>query len=258
MTSTTPIIIDLGSYQIKIGFRSSNITFAPTSFCSYIGEPKYNKILRSINIHNPNKKEQFIGNNCTPYLGILKLRYPIQHGAFTNERDISLIFNHIFTELGLESDEIPNHPLLITEPILNPRNNRESISEILFEKYGVSSLVFGNQPPLSLFSFSSTTGLVLESGEGVSQVCSICDGYALPCSFMRSNFGGGDVSYYLSQLLKMQGIEFLSDTEKLTLHEIKKKLKLELVESKSNEDKSIIYSLPDKREIILEHKEFHN
>ena len=256
MTSTTPIIIDLGSYQIKIGFRSSNITFAPTSFCSYIGEPKYNKILRSINIHNPNKKEQFIGNNCTPYLGILKLRYPIQHGAFTNERDISLIFNHIFTELGLESDEIPNHPLLITEPILNPRNNRENISEILFEKYGVSSLVFGNQPPLSLFSFSSTTGLVLESGEGVSQVCSICDGYALPCSFMRSNFGGGDVSYYLNQLLKMQGIEFLSDTEKLTLHEIKKKLKLELVESKSNEDKSIIYSLPDKREIILEHKEF--
>ena len=256
MTSTTPIIIDLGSYQIKIGFRSSNITFAPTSFCSYIGEPKYNKILRSINIHNPNKKEQFIGNNCTPYLGILKLRYPIQHGAFTNERDISLIFNNIFTELGLESEEIPNHPLLITEPILNPRNNRENISEILFEKYGVSSLVFGNQPPLSLFSFSSTTGLVLESGEGVSQVCSICDGYALPCSFMRSNFGGGDVSYYLNQLLKMQGIEFLSDTEKLTLHEIKKKLKLELVESKSNEDKSIIYSLPDKREIILEHKEF--
>jgi len=256
MTSTTPIIIDLGSYQMKIGFRSSNITFAPTSFCSYIGEPKYNKILRSINIHNPNKKEQFIGNNCTPYLGILKLRYPIQHGAFKNERDISLIFNHIFTELGLESEEIPNHPLLITEPILNPRNNREIISEILFEKYGVSSLVFGNQPPLSLFSFSSTTGLVLESGEGVSQVCSICDGYALPCSFMRSNFGGGDVSYYLNQLLKMQGIEFLSDTEKLTLHEIKKKLKLELVESKSNEDKSIIYSLPDKREIILEHKEF--
>ena len=101
MSTKTPIIVDLGSYQIKTGFRSNN-SFPSTTFFSYIGEPKYNKILRQINIHKPQKKDIFIGDNCTPYLGILKLRYPIQHGSFSNERDISLIFNHIFSKLGLD------------------------------------------------------------------------------------------------------------------------------------------------------------
>ena len=256
MSLSTPIIIDLGSYEIKTGYRSTNNNFPSTRFLSYIGEPKYDKILRSINFNKPKKREQLVGDNCSPYLGIVKLRYPIQHGSFTNEQDISLIFNHIFTKLGLESEEIPNHPLLITEPILNPRNNREKISEILFEKYGVSNLVFANQPSLSLFSLSSTTGAVLESGEGVSQICCIFDGYAMPCSFMRSNFGGGDVNYYLGQLLKMKGFEFLSDTEKLILHEIKKKCSLQVEENKEVENKSTPYKLPDSNELFLDHKDF--
>ena len=156
MSTKTPIIIDLGSYQIKSGFRSNN-SFPSTTFLSYIGEPKFNKILRPLNTHKTQKKDQLVGDNCTPYLGILKLRYPIQHGAFSNEKDISLIFNHIFSKLGLDSEEIHEHPLLITEPLLNPKHNREKISEILFEKYGIPALVFGSHPPLSVFSFWKST-----------------------------------------------------------------------------------------------------
>ena len=258
MSTKTPIIVDLGSYQIKTGFRSNN-SFPSTTFLSYIGEPKYDKILRSINIHKPQKKEHFVGDNCSPYLGILKLRYPIQHGVFTNERDISLIFNHIFSKLDIDSEEIHDHPLLITEPLLNPKENREKISEILFEKYGIPALVFGSQPPLSLFSSSSTTGVVLESGESVSQICSINDGYAIPCSFMRSNFGGGDVNYYLGKLLKMKGVELISDTEKLLLHEIKKKYvscQIEEKDSKRDEEKIFTHKLPDSKSIDIDQKEF--
>ena len=259
MSSKTPIIIDLGSYEIKAGFRSNN-NFPSTKFLSYIGEPKYDKILRSINIYKPQKKDQFVGDNCSQYLGILKLRYPIQHGAFTNERDISLIFNHIFSKLRLNSEEIHDHPLLITEPILNPKENREKISEILFEKYGVPALVFGSQPPLSLFSFSSTTGIILESGDQVSQVCAVSDGYVIPSSFMRSNFGGKDVNDYLLQLLKMKGVEFTSETEKLILHEIKRKYVLcQIGETKYDEERNttnINYKLPDSKSIEIDQKEF--
>ena len=256
MSTKTPIIIDLGSYQIKSGFRSNN-SFPSTTFLSYIGEPKFDKILRPLNTHKTQKKDQLVGDNCTPYLGILKLRYPIQHGAFSNEKDISLIFNHIFSKLGLDSEEIHEHPLLITEPLLNPKHNREKISEILFEKYGIPALVFGSQPPLSLFSLSSTTGVVLESGEGVSQICSIVDGYAIPSSFMRSDFGGGDVNNYLGQLLKMKGVEFLSDTEKILLHEIKKKHVLcQIEETKVDDVKISTHKLPDSRTIDIDRKEF--
>jgi centractin len=256
MSLKTPIIIDLGSYEIKTGFRSNN-PFPSTSFPSYIGEPKYDKILRSINIRRTNKKDYFAGDNCSPYLGVLKLYYPIQHGAFTNERDISLIFNHIFSKLGLEPDEIHNHPLLITEPILNPKDNREKISQILFEKYGVPGLIFGSQPPLSLFSLSSTSGIVLESGDGVSQICAMADGYAIPSSFIRSNFGGGDVNEYLRQILKMKGVEFISDTEKLLLHEIKKKYVFyQLKDTKFDEERNATYKLPDSRLIEIDQKEY--
>ena len=262
MSLKTPIIIDLGSYEIKTGFRSNNF-FPSTSFLSYIGEPKYDKILRPINIHKNGRKEQFVGDNCNPYLGILKLRFPIKHGAFTNERDIPLIFNHIFKKLGFgqdqnhDQDKIQDHPLLITEPLLNPKDNRDKISEILFEKYNISSLIFGSQPPLSLFSLSSTTGVVLESGEGVSQICSIIDGYAIPSSFIRSNFGGGDINEYLGQLLKMKGVELLSDTEKLILHEIKKKyVAYQIKDNKIEEEKKDTYRLPDSRIIQLDQREY--
>ena len=256
MSSNAPIIIDLGSSEIKTGYKSSN-PFPSTTFPSYIGEPKYNKILRQINIHKSPKKDILVGDNCSQYLGILKLRYPIQNGAFTNERDISLIFNHIFTKLGLSSEEIHDHPLLITEPILNPKENREKISQILFEKYGVPSLIFGSQPSLSLFSYSSTTGFILESGDCVSQICAINEGYVIPSSFLRYNFGGRDVTEYLGQLLKLKSLEFVSDTEKLILDEIKKKYMLcQLEESKNDEVKNFTYKLPDSRIIDIDKKEY--
>ena len=256
--SKTPIIIDLGSYEIKAGFRTSN-QYPSTKFLSYIGEPKYTKIIRQINIHKTQKKEQFVGDDCSPYLGILKLRYPIKHGAFTNERDISLIFNHIFAKLGLEEKEenIKEHPLLITEALLNPKENREKISEILFEKYNVPGLIFGYQPPLSLFSLSSTTGVMLESGDGVSQICSIVDGNYIPCSFIRYNFGGGDINEYLRQSLKKKGIEFVSDTEKLIIHEIKTKhVFCRALETKAEEETNRTYRLPDSRVIEIDNNEY--
>ena len=254
--SKTPIIIDLGSYEIKTGFHTSN-QYPSIIFPSYIGEPKFNKIIRQINLNNSSKKEQFVGDNCTPYLGLLKLRSPIKHGIFTNERDISLVFNHIFTKLGLDAEKIHDHPLLITEPLKNPKENREKISEILFEKYGVPGLVFGYQPPLSLFSLSCTTGVVLESGDGVSQICSIIDGYSIPCSFIRYNYGGNDVNEYLRQSLKKKGIELVSDTEKLILHEIKKRhIFCQISETKNEEERSNTFRLPDSREIRIDNNEY--
>ena len=123
--SLKPIIIDLGSSEVKAGYRSEE--GAPSiRFPSYIGEPKYTKILRILNKSKSEYKEQFVGDSCEPYLGILKLRYPIKHGVFSNEEDISLIFNHIFSNLKLSSEKVSQHPLLISEPILNPKSYRKS------------------------------------------------------------------------------------------------------------------------------------
>jgi actin-related protein len=165
------------------------------------------------------------------------------------------MFNYIYSKLEIDEEQIKNHPLLISEPLHNKEENREKISEILFEKYGIPALVFGTQPPLSFLS--STTGVVLESGEGVSKIFSIVDGYAIPSSFMRSDFGGGDVNNYLGQLSKMKGVEFLSDSEKILLHEIKKKHVLcQIEETKVDDVKISTHKLPDSRTIDIDRKEF--
>ena len=118
-------------------------------------------------------------------------------------------------------------------------------------------MVFGYQPSLSLFSLSSTIGVVLESGDGVSQICSIIDGYSIPCSFIRYNFGGNDVNEYLRQALKKKGIELISDTEKLLLHEIKiKHVLCQIAETKSEEERSSTYRLPDSRVIEIDNNEY--
>ena len=256
MSLRTPIIIDLGSSEIKAGYKSELSSVPSILFPSYIGEPKYEKILRSLNKNNSQYKEQLVGDDCDPYLGVLKLRYPIKHGIFENEKDISLIFNHIFSKLKFSPEKVASHPLLIAEPILNPKSNREKITSILFEKYNIPSLIFAYQPSLSILAFSYTTGVVLESGDGVTQICSICDGYSIPSSFIRSDFGGEDVSDYFRKLLKMRGIDLISDTEKLLMHEIKKKNLFCNLERKKEENIASKYILPDLNVIQIDSEKY--
>ena len=49
-----------------------------------------------------------------------------------NEQDIITIFNHIFSKLGINSEEKKEHPILLSEPILNPRSNREKKNSSYF------------------------------------------------------------------------------------------------------------------------------
>ena len=219
--SENPIIIDLGSGQIKAGFGGRDLP--KIIFNSFIGEPKYKKLIKNINKENKISNEIYIGSQCDKNLNILKLRYPIEHGHFVNEKDIYPIFNYIFSLLKISSEEIKYHPILITEPLQNPIQNRENISQILFEKFDINKLFFASQPILSLFSTSNTTGTILESGEGVSQSCVIYEGYSIPNSFERCDYGGADVSNYLDDILKKMGYFFETSAEKILIKDIKEK-----------------------------------
>jgi len=54
------------------------------------------------------------------------------------------------------------------------------MTEIMFETFNVPSLYVACQAVLSLYSTGRTTGLVLDSGEGVTSTVPIYEGYALP------------------------------------------------------------------------------
>jgi centractin len=214
-----PIIIDIGSGEIKAGFSGEDSP--KVVFKNYIGEPKYKKVLSAFNAEDKEINAQYIGEDCDKFMGILKLRHPVKNGKFSNDQDILSIFNYIYSKLGLNTEEIEQHPLLVTEPLLNPYTNREKIANLLFENLGVQALFFASQPILSLFSTSNTSGTVLESGEGVTQSCVVCEGYSLPNSYERYDYGGADVTEYLKILLKKKGYQFYNSTEFRLVNEIK-------------------------------------
>ena len=214
-----PIIIDIGSGEIKAGFSGEDSP--KLVFKNYIGEPKYKKVLSAFNSEDKEINAHYIGEDCGKFMGILKLRHPVKNGKFSNDQDILSIFNYIYSKLGLNTEEIEQHPLLVTEPLLNPYTNREKIANLLFENLGVPALFFASQPILSLFSTSNTSGTVLESGEGVTQSCVVCEGYSLPNSYERYDYGGADVTEYLKILLKKKGYQFYNSTEFRLVNEIK-------------------------------------
>ena len=93
-------------------------------------------------------------------------------------------FNNV---LQLNSAE---HPTLLTEPCLNPKKNRERMTLIMFETFNVPSMYVQIQAILSLYSGGRTTGIVVDSGDGVSHTVPVFDGYAMPHAIKRLDFAG--------------------------------------------------------------------
>ena len=253
-----PIIVDIGSGEVKAGFSGEEKP--KTIFKNYFGEPKYKKVLRTFNKENQDLNEQYIGDDCEKFMGLIKLRFPVKHGVFEKEQDILSVFNYLYSKLGINSQEIKEHPVLITEPLLNPNVNREKISYSLFDNLGVPALFFASQPILSLFSTSKTSGTVLESGEGVTQSCVVYEGYSIPCTYERYNYGGGDVTEYLKNLLKKRGYHFYNSTEFRLVNDIKENscfcygnnIKNEIGDAKKSANKNLInYYLPDGSNISI-------
>ena len=73
-------------------------------------------------------REALVGDQAQEKRGVLSIDYPIEHGIVTNWDDMETIWEHIFyNELGKPPEE---HPILLTEPPLNPKGNREMMTKV--------------------------------------------------------------------------------------------------------------------------------
>lgn len=78
----------------------------------------------------------------------------------------------------------------------------------MFETFNVPSLFTSYQAVLALYSTGRTTGIVLDSGDGVTNTVPIYEGYALPHAIERNNFAGREITQYLHKLLGEVGMKF--------------------------------------------------
>ncbi|RYP12529.1 hypothetical protein DL765_007265 [Monosporascus sp. GIB2] len=139
------------------------------------------------------QKDSYVGDEAQSKRGILTLRYPIEHGVVTNWDDMEKIWHHTFyNELRVAPEE---HPVIMTEAPITPKCNS-----------------------------GRTTGLIVDSGDGVTHVVPAYEGFALPHAIARGDLGGRDLTDYMLKILAERGYTFTTTAEREIVRDLKEKL----------------------------------
>ena len=248
------VVIDNGSGVVKAGFSGEDQPRA--IFPSIVGRPKNPGVIIGVEA-----KDEYLGDEAQQKRGVLKISYPVAHGIVTDWDDMEKIWNHTFyVELRVSPDE---HPVLLTEAPLNPKVNREKMTSIMFEVFNVPAMYVAIQAVLSLYSAGRTTGIVCDSGDGVTHTVPIYEGFSIPHAVSRIQLAGRDLTGFMAKLLTERGNNFTSSAEMEIVRDIKEKTcfvaadyEQALKQAQDSSSLEMNYELPDGKVITIGSERF--
>ena len=247
------LVIDNGSDMMKAGYAGDD---APrVVFPTIVGRPRHHGIMIGMG-----QRDAYVGDESQSKCGILCLRRPIEHGIVTNWDDMEKIWHHTFyNELRMAPEECA---LLLTEQPLNPRANGEKTTQIMFETFNIPFLHQCICPVLSLYASGRTTGLVIDSGAGVSHVVPIFKQHTLTHAIQRHDIANGrDLTDFFMKILCERGYSFTTTAERDIVRDMKEKLcyvAMDFEQELQNQldDLEKNYELPDGQVITIGDEKF--
>ncbi|CAB0031328.1 unnamed protein product [Trichogramma brassicae] len=243
------IVCDNGTGFVKCGYAGAN--FPAHIFPSIVGRP----IIRAANkIGDIDVKDLMVGEEASKLRSMLEISYPMQNGIVRNWEDMCHVWDYTFgpEKMNINPRECK---ILLTEPPMNPITNREKMIEVMFEKYQFAGMYIAIQAVLTLYAQGLISGVVVDSGDGVTHICPVYEEYALPHLTRRLDIAGRDITMYLIKLLLQRGYAFNHSADFETVRMIKRKKRgdIEKVSYKKLALETTVlvesYTLPDGRVI---------
>lgn len=244
------IVCDNGTGFVKCGYAGSN--FPAHIFPSMVGRP----IIRAVNkIGDIEIKDLMVGDEASALRSMLEISYPMENGIVRNWDDMCHVWDYTFGPTKMNIDP-SNAKILLTEPPMNPIKNREKMIEMIFEKYKFDGAYIAIQAMLTLYAQGLLSGVVVDSGDGVTHICPVYEEFALPHLTRRLDIAGRDITRYLIKLLLLRGYAFNHSADFETVRIMKEKLcyigyNIETEQKLARETTVLVqsYTLPDGRVI---------
>jgi len=250
--SHKPIVCDNGTGFVKCGFAGDN--FPAHMFPSMIGKPlmRYEEEFKNVEL-----KDVMVGDECAKHRALLETSYPIEAGIVRDWKGMINLYDYTFYErLGIK--DCKDYKILLTEPPMNPKENQKKMLETMLEHYEFESAKVGIQAMLVLYAQGLLTGVVVDSGDGVSHIVPVWEGVVPQLLIKRLYVAGRHITRYLIKLLQVRGYSFNRTADFETVRQIKEKccyVGYDLdVEKRLGLETTVLmqsYTLPDGRVIKL-------
>ena len=277
--SNPVIVLDNGSGYLKAGFSNQSspdicipalvgieiLLYGEKIDLNKIKETKrkeeQKKLIKQM-IKEHHLKEIMIGDEIIGFRSLLELSHPVSEGIITDEEDLYRLWDYTLSQ-KLKIEDPSDKKIIVTEAPLNPLNNKIKICEILFEKIGVGAINIEPQAKCSLFAEGIDTGIVLDSGDGVTHCIPVSDGAILKHSIERMDIAGRHITEYLVRLLQKKGYAFNSSADFDFVRELKEKycfISNDIESDRKLERQTTFYNsyhlLPDETRIRISDEKF--